>query len=212
MYLSKLAVQGMRAGAEGELVVELPGRFAVLSGANSSGKTTFSDAAYLVHPETFPSLPRLSAASLGSGLKRIDVEYRLEDAGRAEGPLGEQVLAFSGSLAAGQVVAAWGHTLTRSMGTIRSHWDVRHDLAERMRLIYLPAHRNPLDELRNPLLVGRIKPQAQCAECNRSGNSYGAMPFGYCALRVLALSRSPCTRDTAVWVPSACFMTCSLPS
>ena len=171
MYLSKLAVQGMRAGAEGELVVELPGRFAVLSGANSSGKTTFSDAAYLVHPETFPSLPRLSAASLGSGLKRIDVEYRLEDAGRAEGPLGEQALAFSGSLAAGQVVAAWGHTLTRSMGTIRSHWDVKHDLAERMRLIYLPAHRNPLDELARKearILVELLRAQQQRLDGTRN--------------------------------------------
>ena len=46
--------------------------------------------------------------------------------------------------------------------------------------------RCPNDELRNPSLVGRIKPQAQCAECNRYGNSCGAMPFGYCALRVLA--------------------------
>lgn len=171
MYLSKLAVQGMRAGAERELVVELPGRFSVLAGANSSGKTTFSDAAYLVHPETFPSLPRLSAASLGSGLKRIDVEYRLEHAGRAEGPLGEQALAFSGSLAAGQVVAAWGHTLTRSMGTIRSHWDVKHDLAEHMRLIYLPAHRNPLDELARKearILVELLRAQQQRLDGTRN--------------------------------------------
>jgi putative ATP-dependent endonuclease of OLD family len=172
MYLSKMTVHGMRAGAEGELVVELPGRFSVLAGANSSGKTTFCDAAYLVHPETFPSLPRLSAASLGAGgLRRIDVEYRLEDAGRPEGPLGNQALAFSGSLAAGQVVSSWGHTLTRSLGAIRSHWDVTHDLAEHMRLIYLPAHRNPLDELARRearILVELLRAQQQRLDGTRN--------------------------------------------
>ena len=37
---------------------------------------------------------------------------------------------------------------------------------------------------RCPVHVGRIKPKAQCAEC-RPPKKHGAMPFGYCALRVL---------------------------
>ena len=54
-------VKGLRASAEQEVAVEFPGRFSILVGANSVGKTTVADAAYLAHANTFPRLPRLSA-------------------------------------------------------------------------------------------------------------------------------------------------------
>jgi putative ATP-dependent endonuclease of OLD family len=47
VHLSKLTVRGFRASAEGEIEVNLPGRFSVLVGANAAGKTTVSDALYL---------------------------------------------------------------------------------------------------------------------------------------------------------------------
>jgi hypothetical protein len=36
-----------------------------MNSANSAGKTTIADAAYLAHTKTFPRLPRPSAAGLG---------------------------------------------------------------------------------------------------------------------------------------------------
>jgi putative ATP-dependent endonuclease of the OLD family len=51
MYMSGMTIRGFRASGHHELVVRPPGRFTVLVGANGVGKTTFSDAAYLAHPE-----------------------------------------------------------------------------------------------------------------------------------------------------------------
>lgn len=170
MYLSRLRVRGFRASAERELDVELPGRFAVLAGLNSAGKTTFSDAAYLAHPSTFPSLGRFSAASLASGDRSIDVEYQLEDAGRAEGPLGKQALDQSSALKPGELAAAWDATLSRSLGMIRVHRN-RHELSERIRLLYLPANRNPIDELARRearILVELLRAQQQRLDGTRN--------------------------------------------
>jgi putative ATP-dependent endonuclease of OLD family len=170
MYLSRVRVRGFRAGAERELDVELPGRFAVLVGSNSAGKTTFADAAYLAHPQTFPSLPRFSAASLASGDRGIDVEYRLEDSDRLEGPLGKQALDQSSALAAGEPVAAWDTTLSRSLGWVRARRG-RHDLAEKIRLLYLPANRNPIDELARRearILVELLRAQQQRLDGSRN--------------------------------------------
>ncbi|WP_345711182.1 AAA family ATPase [Kineococcus glutinatus] len=144
--------------------MQLPGRFAILVGANSAGKTTFSDAAYLGHGETFPLLGRLSASALGSGERSIDVEYRLQDDSQIEGPLGAQLLSQSGALQPGDVAAVWRKTLSRSLGAIRSQWDVGHDLSSAVKLIYLPAHRNPIDELARRearILVELLRAQQQ---------------------------------------------------
>jgi putative ATP-dependent endonuclease of OLD family len=170
VYLSKVRVRGFRASAERELVVDLPGRFSVLVGSNSAGKTTFADAAYLAHPTTFPSLPRFSAASLASGDRGIDVEYRLEDAGRREGPLGTQALKQSSALAPGEVAAAWDATLSRNLGWIRAQ-RTKHDLAEKIRLLYLPASRNPVDELARRearILVELLRAQQQRLDGSRN--------------------------------------------
>lgn len=170
VYLSKLRVRGFRASAERELEVDLPGRFAVLVGSNSAGKTTFADSAYLAHPTTFPSLPRFSAASLASGDRSIDIEYRLEDSGRAEGPLGTQALTQSSALGPGEIAAAWDTTLSRNLGWIRARRS-HHDLAEKIRLLYLPASRNPVDELARRearILVELLRAQQQRLDGSRN--------------------------------------------
>ncbi|WP_330251410.1 AAA family ATPase [Nocardia sp. NBC_00565] len=181
MYLSKLSVRGLRASADSELEVRLPGRFAVLVGANSSGKTTFSDAAYLGHGETFPALGRFSAASLGSGERGIDVECRLQPPGAAEGPLGIQLISQSGALQPGDVAATWRKTLSRNLGTIRSQWDQGHELASAVKLIYLPAQRNPIDELARRearILVELLRAQQQRLDKTRNLTGLRARAWG----------------------------------
>src|SRR3954470_44350 len=105
MHLSNLIVRGLRASADHEIEVSIPGRFSILVGANSAGKTTLCDAVYLGHTEVFPRLPRLSASGLGSGTRSIDVQYSFEEDPATEGPLGLQLQAQSGLQAPGTVAA-----------------------------------------------------------------------------------------------------------
>lgn len=147
MYLSKLLVRGLRASSDSEISVQLPGRFSVVVGTNGIGKTTVSDAAYLVHTRTFPRLPRFSAAGLGDGERLIEVEYRYELPGVPEGPLGIQIQTQTGRNAPGTIAANWSKTLSRDLGSIRSELQVRNDYSDAIRFVYLPAWRNPLDEL-----------------------------------------------------------------
>lgn len=171
MHLSRLAVRGLRGSVDGELEVILPGRFAVLVGANSAGKTTFSDAAYLGHPQTFPTLPPLSAAALGSGDRSVDIEYRLEQSGQPEGTLGVMGRTQSGALQPGEVVAAWRRTFSRRLGVIRASTDLRADLMDNVKLLYLPAWRNPIDELARRearILVELLRAQQQRLSGSRS--------------------------------------------
>jgi hypothetical protein len=65
MRMSKVEVQGYRGSAAQPIEVEIPGRFALLIGANAVGKTTLSDGLYMVHGNHFPRLPRPSSANLG---------------------------------------------------------------------------------------------------------------------------------------------------
>jgi putative ATP-dependent endonuclease of the OLD family len=60
MYLSRLQVRGFRASANQPMDVSLPGRFAVLLGANSAGKTTFTEGTCLAYPKIFPYRARPS--------------------------------------------------------------------------------------------------------------------------------------------------------
>lgn len=164
MYLSELTVRGLRAAAEMELQVSMPGRFSVIVGANSAGKSTVADAAYLVHNKTFPRLPRLSAANLGDGDRSIEVEYCFDAEPKQEGPLGRQIQAQSGLVAPGAVAAVWSKTLSRELGTVRAKPLISSDHADAFRLVYLPAWRNPLDELARRearILVELLRAQQQ---------------------------------------------------
>lgn len=143
MYLKRVAVRGFRASAEEEIVCELPGRFSVLVGANNAGKTTVAEALYHGHPEVFPRLPRPTVAALGAVAPReIDIEYNF-------GPAGDRESAFGAALSTRFLPApAWTRRLERSLGRLRPvTLGPPPEGADLTRLIYLPAVRNPLDEL-----------------------------------------------------------------
>jgi putative ATP-dependent endonuclease of the OLD family len=164
VYLSRLQVTGLRASACQVIDISLPGRFAAVVGANSAGKTTIADAAYLVHTKTFPRLPRMSAAALGDGDRLIDVEYRFSADPADEGPLGLQIQAQSGRNAPGTVAAGWTRTLYRDLGKISTKALAPSEHADSFRLIYLPAWRNPVDELARRearILVELLRAQQQ---------------------------------------------------
>lgn len=164
MHLSRLRVQGLRASAEVPLEVRLPGRFTVLVGANNAGKTTFSDAAYLGHGEVFPSLGRFSSAGLGNGTREIEIDYDLESFGK-EGPLGQQLLTQYIGMSPGDTAASWTRMLSGSLGSVRAQWfGSPPESSKAIKLLYLPAHRNPLDELARRearILVELLRAQQQ---------------------------------------------------
>lgn len=166
MHLSRVRVRGLRGAADGDLEINLPGRFMVLAGANAAGKTTLADALYLAHPaKRFPQLPRHPAAALGAGDRDIEVEYRFAANPDDEGPLGRQLQAQSGHSAPGSEAAWWAKTLYRNLGTISAKpVGVPHELEPRMLLVHLPAWRNPLDELarrETRVLVELLRAQQQ---------------------------------------------------
>ena len=136
MRLSRLRVRGLRASSESELEIVLPGRFAVLVGANASGKITVSDAMYLVHPKRFPQLPRLSAAALGEGDRLVEVEYSFDPDPSVEGPLGRHLQAQTGRNVPGTVATMWSKTLRRSLGRVATQNLINSDLDESMYLVH----------------------------------------------------------------------------
>lgn len=149
MYLSRVRVRGLRGSVDHPIEVSLPGRFSVIAGANGGGKTTFSDAVYLGHPEKFPYLPRHSASALGPGDRDIEMEYKFEADATREGPLGKQLQAQSGRSVPGTIAAEWARTLHRSMGSINTKvlTASTSGVEDKILLVHLPAWRNPLDEL-----------------------------------------------------------------
>lgn len=165
MHLSRVRVRGLRGAADGSLEVQLPGRFAVIAGANGGGKTTLADAIYLAHAKRFPHLPRLPAAALGSGDRDIEVEYRFDSDATREGPLGRQLQAQGGRSAPGTVAAGWARTLHRNLGAISTKpLGLVSDVESQTLLVHLPAWRNPLDELarrETRILVELLRAQQQ---------------------------------------------------
>jgi putative ATP-dependent endonuclease of the OLD family len=141
VYLRHVAVRGFRSAAAADNVVcQFPGRFSLLIGANKAGKTTVTDALYLAHPHCFPQLPRPSVAVLGNAPPReIEVQYAFNTNGEGESPLGKTLV----------TEPAWVYELKRSMGQVRASLTgvQRPDGFDNLRLIFLPAHRNPLEEL-----------------------------------------------------------------
>lgn len=140
MYLSTVTVRGFRAGASQDLTCTFPGRFSVLLGPNNAGKTTVCDALYLAHPHRFPQLLRPSVAVLGDPPRGIDIDFRFGGEG-PEGPLGTSLIAQS------QQPPRWSRQLERSLGRVRAVGIEDANHVDETRIIYLPAHRNPVDEL-----------------------------------------------------------------
>lgn len=158
MHLRSVTVRGFRSSAPSEFVCEFPGRFGLLIGANNSGKTTVTDALYLAHPHRFPQLPRPSVATLGPVPRDIAVEYAYDivEVDRTLGmTLQNQALP----------PPRWTRELERNLGQIRARTVAPEPEGfGRLRLIYLPAHRNPLDELARreaQILVELLRAQQQ---------------------------------------------------
>lgn len=144
VHLKAITARGFRAGVTTDLTCTFPGRFSLLVGANNSGKTTVSEALYLAHRHRFPQqVPRPSAAALrpaASGSRELEVTYVFDADPSSEGPLGNKLLRD------GFAAPTWTRTLSRSLGRIRVEGGV-DEAADGLRLIYLPAQRNPVDEL-----------------------------------------------------------------
>ncbi len=140
MYLSRIEIQGFRASGEGPITCEFPGRFAVLVGANNAGKTTVCDAIYLAHVQGFPRLPRQSADLLSDPPRLIQLQFEFGGGG-TEGPLGQALQAEA------QAAPRWSRRLERSLGGVRAA-AIENALHEAdTRVLYLPAQRDPVDEL-----------------------------------------------------------------
>lgn len=165
MHMSRVRVRGLRGAADGSLEIHIPGRFAVIAGANGGGKTTIADAIYLAHAKRFPHLPRYSAAALGTGDRDIEVEYRFDSDATREGPLGRQLQTQAGRNAPGTVAAEWARTMHRSLGAISTKpLGTLCDVESQTLLVHLPAWRNPLDELarrETRILVELLRAQQQ---------------------------------------------------
>lgn len=142
MYLKRIEVEGYRASANSPIVCELPGRFSLILGANGSGKTTINEAIALAHPRSFPRLAPIDATALGPTPRMVRVAYEFEADTSCEGALG--AYRTRRGLAAPQ----WCRPLERSLGRVRAGQPLESsDEYDSIRLVHLPALRNPVDEL-----------------------------------------------------------------
>lgn len=139
MYLRRVTVHGFRAASKDPLECVLPGRFAVLAGANSAGKSTIIDSIVLAHRDVFPYTPRPSAATLAKTVtsRSIDIEYGLEEGDSS--PLG--------TLCESTVqLPTWSVSLTTSMGRVSA--SASGSLGEgQLPVLYLSPTRNPSFDL-----------------------------------------------------------------
>lgn len=193
MYVSQVIVRGFRAAATSEIRCTIPGNFAVLVGANSVGKTTISDGLMLGHRHVFPRLQRPPVATLGTGERAVSIQLSHANAGLPRGPLDEALDAQLGATGSG-VAAEWSYSLRRDLGSVGRTMIENHDLAEAVRLIYLPAWRNPVDELARR--EARVLVELLRAEQQRRSGSRNLVDLRLHASRLLdGLTSNPLVRD-----------------
>ena len=155
MYLEKVVVHGYRAAANRPLECQLPGRFAVLAGPNSSGKSTVVESILMAHRDVFPFFGRPTSAGLSRSVasRTIDVTYSLETPDTS--PLGE--LCRSDGR-----VPQWTTELSSSMGRISA--SRTESIAEgQLPILYLSPTRNPAADLAGRdarLIVELLRAQA----------------------------------------------------
>lgn len=142
MFLRRVDVQGYRAAAHQTLTCEFTGNFNLLIGANASGKTTINEAILHAHHHRFPRLPAVDAAALGPLPRGVSISYAFNEDQETEGALGNALRR------GGKPAPSWSRPLERSLGKVRAGPAVgATEAIDRLRLIYLPAMRNPVDEL-----------------------------------------------------------------
>jgi putative ATP-dependent endonuclease of OLD family len=154
MHLEQVIVHGLRAASEAPYKVEVPGRFAVVAGANAGGKSTLVDAIVLAHHDVFPFAPRPPSAVLSQAVatRTIEVAYTLPAADPS--PLGDMLRAQGAA-------PTWTTTLTSSMGRVSA--SSRQDLRNgQLPVLYLSPTRNPSVDLAGreaQLIVELLKSQ-----------------------------------------------------
>lgn len=142
MYLSQVKIRGYRAAASDEISVNLPGRFALIMGANGSGKTTINEAIAIAHTKVFPKYGAVDATALGSAPRDVQVKYEYESDDALEGVYAQQ------RKARGVPAPEWKRNIDRYLGLVKpGKIDGNADDVNAMRLVYLPAVRNPVDDL-----------------------------------------------------------------
>jgi len=142
MHLKRIEVEGYRASANSPIVCELPGRFSLILGANGSGKTTINEAIALAHPRSFPRLASIDATALGPTPRMVRVTYEFEADASCEGALGDY------RRRRGFGAPQWCRLLERSLGRVRAGQPLEpSEEYESIRLVHLPALRNPVDDL-----------------------------------------------------------------
>lgn len=142
MHLKRIEVEGYRASANAPIICELSGRFSLILGANGSGKTTINEAIALAHPRRFPRLAPIDATALGAAPRSVRVEYEFETDSSREGALGQYRKRH------GLTAPRWQRQLERSLGQVRAGYpNEPADEYDGVRLVHLPALRNPVDDL-----------------------------------------------------------------
>lgn len=142
MHLRRIEIEGYRASANTPIVCELSGRFSLILGPNGSGKTTINEAIALAHPHRFPRLTPIDAAALGPAPRSVHVEYAFEVDSSQEGSFGQY------RRRRGLAAPQWQRPLERSLGQVRAgRVDAPDDGYDGIRLVHLPALRNPVDDL-----------------------------------------------------------------
>lgn len=142
MHLKRIEVEGYRASANAPIICELSGRFSLILGANGSGKTTINEAIALAHPRRFPRLAPIDATALGPAPRSVRVEYEFEANSSREGAFGQYRKRY------GLAAPRWERQLERSLGQVRAgRPNEPADEYDSIRLVHLPALRNPIDNL-----------------------------------------------------------------
>lgn len=155
MYLEKVVVHGYRAASKAPLECVLPGRFAVLAGPNSSGKSTVVESILMAHRDVFPYFARPTSAALSRSVasRTIDLTYAWED--NDHSPLGELCRADAR-------MPKWTTELSASMGRISP--SRTEPIAEgQLPILYLSPTRNPAADLAGRdarLIVELLRAQA----------------------------------------------------
>jgi putative ATP-dependent endonuclease of OLD family len=113
----------------------------------------------------------VSAAALGRRPRSVQIVYFYERQGLPEGPLGTMLQQQSGHQVPGGPAGEWERDLSRRLGSVSAGPPSQDTLLEHLRLVYLPAWRNPLDELARRearVLIELLRAQQQRTDGTRN--------------------------------------------